>query len=81
MNPTKKGLAISGMLASTLVTAQLAAHSGGLDKNGCHAGSQPYHCHGGTSGGYVGRRILGLDATRDMECKDFNNLQEAQIFY
>jgi len=21
------------------------AHSGGLDQNGCHSGSQPYHCH------------------------------------
>ena len=21
------------------------AHSGGLDKKGCHAGSKPYHCH------------------------------------
>jgi len=21
------------------------AHSGGTDKNGCHAGSKPYHCH------------------------------------
>ena len=21
------------------------AHSGGLDKQGCHAGSKPYHCH------------------------------------
>ena len=21
------------------------AHSGGLDKNGCHSGSQNYHCH------------------------------------
>lgn len=21
-------------------------HSGGTDANGCHAGSQPYHCHG-----------------------------------
>ncbi len=20
-------------------------HSGGTDKNGCHAGTQPYHCH------------------------------------
>lgn len=20
-------------------------HSGGTDKNGCHAGSKPYHCH------------------------------------
>lgn len=25
-------------------------HSGGTDKHGCHAGSQPYHCHGGGSG-------------------------------
>ena len=24
---------------------QLHAHSGGLDTNGCHAGSKPYHCH------------------------------------
>ncbi|WP_430465756.1 thermonuclease family protein [Tabrizicola sp.] len=22
------------------------AHSGGLNKDGCHAGSKPYHCHG-----------------------------------
>ena len=22
-----------------------AAHSGGLNKKGCHAGSKPYHCH------------------------------------
>ena len=21
------------------------SHSGGLDKQGCHAGSKPYHCH------------------------------------
>jgi hypothetical protein len=27
------------------------AHSGGLDKYGCHAGSQPYHCHNGGGGG------------------------------
>lgn len=29
-------------------------HSGGTDKYGCHAGSQPYHCHGGGSGGGSG---------------------------
>lgn len=23
-----------------------APHPGGLDKQGCHAGSKPYHCHG-----------------------------------
>ena len=26
---------------------QAVAHSGGLNKQGCHAGSQPYHCHKG----------------------------------
>ncbi len=25
------------------------AHSGGTDANGCHAGSQPYHCHNSKS--------------------------------
>lgn len=25
------------------------AHSGGLNKYGCHAGKQPYHCHNGES--------------------------------
>ncbi len=29
----------------------LRAHSGGTDSNGCHSGSQPYHCHSGASGG------------------------------
>lgn len=28
------------------------AHSGGTDKHGCHAGTEPYHCHnGGDSSG------------------------------
>ena len=31
------------------------AHSGGTDSNGCHAGSQPFHCHNGsTSSGNSG---------------------------
>jgi endonuclease YncB( thermonuclease family) len=30
---------------STAFAAQVAAHSGGLNKQGCHAGSQPYHYH------------------------------------
>ena len=29
----------------TILTTQAVAHSGGLNKEGCHAGSQPYHCH------------------------------------
>ena len=30
---------------STAFATQVAAHSGGLNKKGCHTGSQPYHCH------------------------------------
>ena len=33
------------MGASVCLAGQGHAHSGGLDSNGCHAGSQPYHCH------------------------------------
>lgn len=29
----------------TLISAKAFAHSGGTDSNGCHSGSQPYHCH------------------------------------
>ena len=27
----------------------VSSHSGGTDSNGCHAGSQPYHCHNSKS--------------------------------
>ena len=30
---------------STALAAQVAAHSGGRNKQCCHADSQPYHCH------------------------------------
>lgn len=29
----------------TIAAGQTKAHSGGTDQWGCHAGSQPYHCH------------------------------------
>jgi len=35
----------------TMLPSPGFSHSGGTDKYGCHAGSQPYHCHGGGSGG------------------------------
>lgn len=45
------------MIRSLLIAALLAvvspmgaaAHSGGLNAQGCHAGSQPYHCHRSSS--------------------------------
>jgi len=36
---------IIAALVVTLVPGAVFAHSGGTDANGCHAGSQPYHCH------------------------------------
>lgn len=36
--------AFTATLLLTLAN-QVTAHSGGLDKQGCHAGSKPYHCH------------------------------------
>lgn len=45
----------AAMLIFLLMTANASfAHSGGTDANGCHAGSQPYHCHGGSTGGSGG---------------------------
>ena len=37
--------AFSVIAVLTMLTTQAVAHSGGLNKQGCHSGSQPYHCH------------------------------------
>jgi endonuclease YncB( thermonuclease family) len=39
------------LIATMLFTLgnQATAHSGGLNKQGCHADSKPYHCHRGPS--------------------------------
>ena len=36
-----------GIILALLIgfNTQAVAHSGGLNKQGCHAGSKPYHCH------------------------------------
>ena len=43
----------TSLLLTSLFVVMLApfagSHSGGLNKQGCHAGSQPYHCHRKTS--------------------------------
>lgn len=39
-------LVASIMLLVSLISLEPAfSHSGGTDDFGCHAGSQPYHCH------------------------------------
>ena len=41
------------LILFTLVTTTAAvaanAHRGGVDAAGCHAGTQPYHCHNGSN--------------------------------
>ena len=43
------------------------AHSGGLNAQGCHAGSQPYHCHRSPSD-MVGNRLRCDLGSRSTEC-------------
>ncbi len=38
-------MSLSAVLVGLATPAIVLAHSGGTDSNGCHAGSQPYHCH------------------------------------
>lgn len=33
------------VLAFLSISSAAIAHSGGTDAYGCHAGTQPYHCH------------------------------------
>ena len=57
------------LLLLPLPTSDVAAHSGGLDSNGCHAGSQPYHCHRAPSD-MVGNRLRCDLGSRSSECEN-----------
>ena len=35
-------------VSAAVAPVKVVAHSGGTDKNGCHGGSQAYHCHSGS---------------------------------
>ena len=52
------------LLVSLILSMQpiAFAHSGGTDSNGCHAGSVPRHCHGGSSSSSAGDtfKIIGI---------------------
>lgn len=69
-------------LASSPVTP-LAAHPGGTDANGCHAGSKPYHCHGGKGASSSTRSApaYGGYSSGDLDCSDFGSWEEAQEAY
>ncbi|WP_110279410.1 excalibur calcium-binding domain-containing protein [Loktanella sp. PT4BL] len=70
------------VLSLTFLTSQLApnfalAHSGGLNAQGCHAGSQPYHCHRSQAA----PRPAPSRTSGDRDCSDFRTWREAQAFY
>ena len=40
-----QSLVLSALAFEACFALRAYAHSGGTDSNGCHAGTQPYHCH------------------------------------
>ena len=73
------------LLAITILSFQIPAlpafsHSGGLNAQGCHAGSQPYHCHRTQSA--PTRSVTPRSQTNgDRNCSDFRTWNEAQAFF
>jgi len=55
------------LLGLIVWTSEVHAHSGGLDSNGCHGGSRPYHCHRSSSE-MVGNRLRCDLGSRSSEC-------------
>lgn len=58
---------VAAILLAAFATSDGFAHSGGLDANGCHAGSKPYHCHRAPSE-MVGNRLRCDLGSRSKEC-------------
>lgn len=71
-------LMIGGL--GVLTSTPLYAHSGGLNADGCHAGSQPYHCHRAQTRSAPARRT-NSGAFIDRNCSDFGSWQAAQLFF
>ena len=75
---TVRGMMVRSLvLAASLLASPLPAlsHSGGLDRNGCHAGSRPYHCHNGGSSRSTARAVPQRIVPR--ADADLRRLQEA----
>jgi len=80
LSRTLREKTMSVVLITTVILAtHAAAHSGGLNKKGCHGGSQPYHCHreqGAASSASSGRTVLTGKVThiRDGDTIEVNNV-------
>lgn len=64
---TKRCIAVLVVVCFLFVTSiPVGAHSGGTDRHGCHAGTQPYHCHNakddGKKAGEIALIVLGVVA-------------------
>jgi len=68
------------LFAFGTVPQMTVAHSGGLNAQGCHAGSKPYHCHR-SSGSSNRTPSRNTSRSGDKDCSDFRTWREAQRFY
>lgn len=79
------GVLFLTVFAAQVFSANLAyAHSGGLNADGCHAGSKPYHCHRSaksTRKAAPVRSVIRGVNFRDYDCKHFDSQAEAQEFF
>lgn len=72
-------IATIATLIFTNSNSPVFAHSGGLNSQGCHAGSKPYHCHRSQSS--TRSTTSSNNRTEDKDCSDFSSWHEAQSFY
>lgn len=73
----KTSVLIAAILVTMLTMSSLAsAHSGGLNSQGCHGGSKPYHCHRSPSE-MVGNRLRCDLGSRSIECAGWSNSYSA----
>ena len=80
--PPRRRLACAVILVLGVLSRAAGAHPGGLDRNGCHAGSQPYHCHRGDSGAPApAAPSRPRPAFGDLDCPDFATQAEAQAYF
>ena len=71
---------VATFFSLSLSSAPVLAHSGGLNAQGCHAGSKPYHCHRSSGSAKTQRQTTGR-VSGDRNCSDFSSWREAQNFY
>ena len=64
---------VTAILLLTVFSISANAHSGGLNSQGCHAGSKPYHCHRSASemvrSNSGGNRLRCSAGSRSKDCR------------